>query len=1769
MSNVGKYLVEELLKEVEQIEDYVVVYSGRFQPFHKGHYATYSHLVKKFGKNNVYIGTSDKTDKLKSPFNFKEKREIMMKMFGIPSNRIFQIKNPYAPTEILKKFNEKETAFITVVGEKDSSRLGGKYFTPYKGSLEDGYGDKGYVYISPSQPNAISGTDVRNWLGKGDTVDRKKLFTKAYPKFDEKIFNLIITRLDSLNESIFIPKEIIEYWATYKLNDFLKEVSLSNAGGVDVAKDVDDGPNFFFPNYDTFDTVSKSRAEQIGYTVFKQIMSKDLEDYYEHPIYPNGPVKAVTPFPAGVIGKTTATNQKDFGGVEAYDKWYRHVTRTMGLAGYQLVKGLNDIAKELSINSANDILQNKDEANSNSLDENSFFHMGYPSKEQFAQKKKERDTLRKSMDKNSEYYEPIDEDITVPISVGDTVLGGKFKNKRITVKDIGKNEKGEITINGKPLLKYRLIDEAYNEALKEMLKLPQFEEILSEIPMDDLQQINKFADKQFNPVDVVITHKHFLDRLVDPRNKKPISAAELIGFFKRLAKKKDEFVQFLKKYGEIVAKDDRTKINIPFMKQANKAIAKTIMRKDDFKTPSPELKFEAASKGNMYEPKRITAYYEALCKSEGIKPLPVKFEAVGKGGAATTYNSKTMKPLYISFNVNRLSDPEFAIIHELTHQIKLETEGDAYVGKRDQLAKFKKLENKLIDKYVYSKYSKLLYENKNNEDWAIFRLNNGKKWYATRYNPMMKHPDEYKSNVKYSSSEVLKFTHDKAIKIIQNDIGIGEKYGIVNNKGIQKKFDWRVKYPKKYEDVASLINETMDYGKSPYVFDLEDATEDNEYFRKTIWTGNEMQMTLMSIDDEIGLEVHKDGDQFIRVEDGRGKVLMGKDKNNLTFEKEIEDDYAIFIPAGYYHNIINTSDEPLKLYVIYSPVEHPKGKVDITKPINEDTVKYISKSLGVPHSKMPQIASKDIGDFVKYVKDKGISVSPSVINVSKVGMTQKDINVDKIKGLLGADKSHLAKPVIISKDNYILDGHHRVAALYNVDNNFKLKTIKVDIGIKDLLKLAKDYPKTTFKSITEGSNIGTLGSGNNSARWTPSGKKKELGVEQLSGYIQKDFPIADSVDISGEKDSWVGTSKTAKYHNKVKAKRDGSGNLVFEGIESNLEKKYGVDLDVYEYPTHLELRRIVVPQDKRGQGIGSKVMDDLIKYAKSNKKDLFTTPDSSFGGSKSRLVQFYKSFGFKDNKGSNRDFRSKETMVRLSEGQELEKLGINDFKSLFKLMPSDLQKRVYNLKNFGQRLDKHPEGNVLKHTITVVNRSLKDDDIDIAIAAMFHDIGKDETAGIHPKKGHITHFGHEKVSASLVSKYKDWIKSVGGNPANVLYIVKNHMRYKQLSDMRPQKQDKLKSFRAYDKLDKFSKHDRGGLDESKQLKLNIPSDIKKIHSAFKKNGKKLYIVGGAVRDAILGNSPKDFDLTTDANPDEVLQIAKDAGFSTAEIGKAFGVVIVNGYEIATFRKDIGKGRRPSAVDYTDIEGDVKRRDLTVNALFYDMDRNEIVDLVGGIEDLKKKNIRTVGNAVERFDEDPLRKLRALRFQARLGGTFDKELLDALQKDPSLNGVSTERIRDEFIKSIKTAKDTKQYMELTDKIGFTPLIFPNLKITKPYIKTNDYILFISAILRKNSPSVLTKSLSNLKYTNDEKSDIVFLVSLQQFKPDEIVNYKKLQEKTSLSDNQILEFGKIIGKDFKKFINFKLSVGGKDVPSDIKGPQIGLWIKNKEKENFLKR
>lgn len=120
--------------------------------------------------------------------------------------------------------------------------------------------------------------------------------------------------------------------------------------------------------------------------------------------------------------------------------------------------------------------------------------------------------------------------------------------------------------------------------------------------------------------------------------------------------------------------------------------------------------------------------------------------------------------------------------------------------------------------------------------------------------------------------------------------------------------------------------------KEPYVVNIEELTTENGNFRTAEWTGKFLQLTTMSIEvgGEVGLEIHKDTDQFLRIEAGRAKVLMGKTKENLDFETEAKNDDAIFVPTGYWHNILNIGEEPLKLYSIYAPPHHPADTVHKT-----------------------------------------------------------------------------------------------------------------------------------------------------------------------------------------------------------------------------------------------------------------------------------------------------------------------------------------------------------------------------------------------------------------------------------------------------------------------------------------------------------------------------------------------------------------------------------------------------------------------------------------------------------------------------------------------------------------------------------------------------------------------------------------------------------------------------------------------------------------------
>lgn len=365
-----------------------------------------------------------------------------------------------------------------------------------------------------------------------------------------------------------------------------------------------------------------------------------------------------------------------------------------------------------------------------------------------------------------------------------------------------------------------------------------------------------------------------------------------------------------------------------------------------------------------------------------------------------------------------------------------------------------------------------------------------------------------------------------------------------------------------------------------------------------------------------------------------------------------------------------------------------------------------------------------------------------------------------------------------------------------------------------------------------------------------------------------------------------------------------------------------------------------------------------------------------------------------------------------------------------------------------------------------------------------------------------------------------------------------------------------------------------------KFNLPIPSDLIEIQSVFKDNGYKLYIVGGAVRDALLKKPIKDYDLATDAIPDIVENILNKNGFKTLATGKAFGVINVftgnNEYEIATFREDskTGDGRRPDSVSFTDIVTDVNRRDLTINGLFYDIEKREIVDLVGGIQDLKNKIVRTIGSPKDRFEEDKLRILRALRFAGRFNSNLDGKIDAVLKQGVSLKGISFERIRDEFIKGIKTSISSVFFLKLIEEYNLMIQIFPNLNHSNDYIESKDYILVIAVLLRNNDEIKIVSELKKITYTVDEVRNIKFLVSLSNLNLSNAFKIKTSQKNTTVSNEQIEKFGKFVGvstKLIQAFTRFKLSVTGQDVMNTFNiqsGRQVGAYIEKLETENFIK-
>lgn len=287
--------------------------------------------------------------------------------------------------------------------------------------------------------------------------------------------------------------------------------------------------------------------------------------------------------------------------------------------------------------------------------------------------------------------------------------------------------------------------------------------------------------------------------------------------------------------------------------------------------------------------------------------------------------------------------------------------------------------------------------------------------------------------------------------------------------------------------------------------------------------------------------------------------------------------------------------------------------------------------------------------------------------------------------------------------------------------------------------------------------------------------------------------------------------------------------------------------------------------------------------------------------------------------------------------------------------------------------------------------------------------------------------------------------------------------------------------------------------ESDRIRIKIPDSVSSVMKMLNDAGHEAYLVGGSVRDSVMGREVHDYDVTTSALPEEMLVIFSGMKIFTA--GLKHGTVTVRGkssdgdpekdewVEVTTFRVDGGysDGRHPDSVRFTrTLREDLSRRDFTVNAMAYS-EKNGIEDLFGGIQDIERKKVRCVGDPNVRFTEDALRILRAFRFSAKLGFDIDGDTLAAAERlRERLRLISAERIAAE-LNGILAAEKPSKVLKLMLDAKITDVILPKTQLTSEDIAAADKVpsipeLRFGAILRGKSRDDVSTAMHSLKYSN---------------------------------------------------------------------------------------
>ena len=500
MKTLGHNIIEQMLNE-SPVKTILVVYPGRFQPMGQHHAAVYKKLASKFGKSNTYVVTSDVVKLPKSPLNFKEKYSVMKK-HGVTN--VVQVKNPYQAQELTSKYDPETTALLFAVGAKDMKenprfKIGFKkngdpsYFQNYEDNKSSlqPFTKHGYLVVAPHVDIQIPG------FGEMSGTTLRQVLATADAETFKDVMGFFDPKIYMMLQTKFsqLKTEMIE--------SFITEGSIATGNAM-----VDDGPRYYYGNQSTYRKKTADMAKRLGYEVVNYIV-KDNPIEIHNTNYPEGPPLTVSFFPTGVKGGDSSGTDymKDYKGNPAYKIWKKYIARVAQNVGYEF---LDFLGADMSIESS------------------------------------EGEVLKPTT---------LKEDINLPINIGDTVMMGKFKNKKVVVKTINWNAKGDLLINGKSAARFRippkededqaLTQEWWTNTFKDVISETDYHSKLSRGHKPDYYQLGTSEFKPFDENDLqeakANTHLTHLEELILTQGKAGYKTAKsfLIELLKNLAGNSD------------------------------------------------------------------------------------------------------------------------------------------------------------------------------------------------------------------------------------------------------------------------------------------------------------------------------------------------------------------------------------------------------------------------------------------------------------------------------------------------------------------------------------------------------------------------------------------------------------------------------------------------------------------------------------------------------------------------------------------------------------------------------------------------------------------------------------------------------------------------------------------------------------------------------------------------------------------------------------------------------------------------------------------------------------------------------------------------------------------------------------------------------------------------------------------------------------------------------------------------------------------------------